>query len=50
MYLNVDPLEGEDVDLTESASVVQKAPSEESRKTEFKRIEEDRKPVTDEEA
>lgn len=51
MVLNVDPLEGEDVDLPEGASFVQKEPSEEARReAKFERMEEALEPITDDQA
>jgi DNA-binding HxlR family transcriptional regulator len=51
MVLDVDPLEGEDVDLPEGASFVQKEPSEEAlREAKFERMEESLEPITDDQA
>jgi len=51
MVVDVDPLEGEDVELPEGASLVQKEPSEEAlREATFERMEDSLEPITDDES
>jgi len=51
MVVDVDPLEGEDVELPEGASLVQKEPSEEAlREAKFERMEDSLEPIPDDQA
>jgi len=51
MVADSDPLEGEDVDLPEGASLVQNEPSEEAlREAKFERMEESLEPIADDQA
>jgi hypothetical protein len=51
MVADSDPLEGEDVDLPEGASLVQNEPSEEARcEAKFERMEDSLEPIVDHQA